>query len=167
MLIRNENVKDYEAVYKLNASTFESEAEAKLVDRLRELGEAAVSLVAESSSEVVGHILFSEVTLSEHASLKIVGLAPMAVAPKCQRNGTGSALIKAGLEACRVKGYVAVVVLGHSTYYPKFGFRPSTEFGFKSEYDVPSEVFMALELQQNSLSEVSGVISYHPSFAAV
>jgi putative acetyltransferase len=167
MLIRNENVKDYEAVYKLNASTFESEAEAKLVDRLRELGEAAVSLVAESSSEVVGHILFSEVTLSEHASLKIVGLAPMAVAPKCQRNGTGSALIKAGLEVCKVKGYVAVVVLGHSTYYPKFGFRPSTEFDFKSEYDVPSEVFMALELQQNSLSEVSGVISYHPSFAAV
>jgi putative acetyltransferase len=91
----------------------------------------------------------------------------MAVAPRCQRNGIGSALIKAGLEACQVKGYGAVVVLGHPTYYPKFGFRPSTEFGFKSEYEVPSEVFMALELKQSSLSEVSGAISYHPSFAAV
>lgn len=52
-------------------------------------------------------------------------------------------------------------------FYPKFGFQPSTEFGFKSEYEVPREVFMALELKQNSLSEVSGVISYHPSFADV
>ena len=165
MLIRNEGVKDVEAIYKLNASAFPSEAEAKLVDRLRELGQAAVSLVTESSRKVVGHILFSEVTLSDHPELKLVGLGPMSVTPECQRNGIGSALVIAGLEACKTEGYEAVVVLGHPGFYPKFGFLPSTDFGFKSEYDVPREVFMALELRQYSLSEASGVIRYHSVFS--
>ena len=167
MLIRNESAKDIEAIYKLNSSAFPSEAEAKLVDPLRELDQTAVSLVTESSRRVVGHILFSEVTLSDHPELKVVGLGPMSVTPEYQRNGIGSALDKAGLEACKTEGYEAVVVLGHPSFYPKFGFQPSTEFGFKSEYDVPQEVFMALELRQNSLSEASGVISYHAEFSAV
>lgn len=167
MLIRKETEEDCEAIYKLNSSAFESEAEAKLVDRLRELGKAAISLVTESSNELVGHILFSEVTLSDHEGLKIVGLAPMAVVPRCQRTGIGSALVRAGLEACKLNGYEAVVVLGHPAYYPRFGFRPSIEFGFRSEYDVPSDTFMSLELQENSLSGASGIVTYHSAFAEV
>lgn len=91
----------------------------------------------------------------------------MAVRPEHQRQGIGSTLVNAGLAACKDKGYKAAVVLGHPSYYPKFGFRPSVEFGIQSEYDVPNEAFMAIELQSNSLSEASGVISYHSAFAAV
>lgn len=109
MLIRREDVKDIEVIYKVHASAFPSDAEAKLVDRLRELGQAVVSLVTESAGEVVGHILFSEVTLSDHPELKVVGLAPMSVTPECQRNGIGSALVEAGIEACKIEGYEAVL----------------------------------------------------------
>jgi len=165
--ILKESSADIDEIRALNVLAFPSEAEAKLVDRLRELDQATVSLVAESSGRLVGHILFSDVTLPDCRNLKILGLGPMCVAPECQRSGFGTALVKAGLEASQAMGYEAVVVLGHPDYYPKFGFRPSTEFGFKSEYDVPREAFMALELKQHSLSEASGVVEYHPAFANV
>lgn len=167
MLIREANINDYEAIYAVVAAAFETEAEAKLVEKLHLAGEAVVSMVAELSGKIVGYVLFSNVTLSRHANLKIIGLAPVAVLPPCQRKGIGRALIEAGLKACTVKGYEAVVVLGHPAYYPKFGFRASTEFGFNCEYDVPDDAFMALELRQNALAGVSGVICYHPAFNTV
>jgi putative acetyltransferase len=55
-------------------------------------------------------------------------------------------------------------VLGHSDYYPRFGFSVSTGFGIKSEYDVPEEVFMALELIPGALGAVSGIVRYHGAF---
>ena len=81
-----------------------------------------------------------------------MGLAPMAVMPAHQRKGIGSAIARAGLEQCKQLGFVAVVVVGHPAYYPRFGFSPSTRFGIGSEYEVPEEVFMAMELQPAALS---------------
>ena len=164
MLIRKENIADYAAVHEVNRAAFGTPAEANLVDQLRELGQAVVSLVSEVSGKVVGHIMFSKVSLSGSPDLRIVGLAPMAVLPEYQKSGIGSLMVQAGLEKCRKLRYQAVVVLGHPDYYPKFGFRPSAEFGFKSEYDVPDNVFMAQELQANSLAQSAGIILYHPVF---
>jgi len=94
----------------------------------------------------------------------MMGLAPMAVASQYQHKGIGSKLIKAGLEQCQALGYDAVVVLGHPGYYPKFGFVPSVKYNIKSEYDVPDEVFMALELVPESLKDHEGVVKYHEAF---
>ena len=94
-----------------------------------------------------------------------MGLGPMAVAPEHQRAGVGSALIRAGLDACRALDRSAVVVLGHATYYPRFGFVPASTFGLACEYDVPDEVFMALELVPCALSDVSGTTRYSPAFS--
>jgi putative acetyltransferase len=116
---------------------------------------------------IVGHIMFSPVSLSGHPGLKIMGLAPMAVAPEQQRKGIGSALVRAGLERCKQLGFGAVVVLGHPRYYPRFGFSPSTRFGIKCEYEVPEEVFMVQELQPGYLRSVSGTIKYHAAFSNV
>ena len=58
-----------------------------------------------------------------------------------------------------------MVVLGHPEYYPRFGFVPASRFGLRCEYDVPDEVFMALELEAGALSGVSGLLSYHEAFA--
>jgi putative acetyltransferase len=126
-----------------------------------------VSLVAVDDDAVEGHILFSPVTLLSHTDLPIAGLAPMAVLPKRQRQGIGSTLVRAGLDHCRRLGFVAVVVLGHAGYYPRFGFVPASRFGVRSEYDVPDDVFMALELTPGALRDRSGTIRYHPAFAAV
>jgi len=167
VLIRTEEERDWAVVYALNASAFETPAEADLVDALRAQAHPVVSLVAERSGSVVGHILFSPVTLLSHSGLNIMGLAPMSVSPSHQRHGIGSALVRAGLERCRALGCGAVVVLGHSEYYPRFGFSPSVRFGIRSEYEVPEEAFMVAELQPGFLRGASGVIQYHAAFKNV
>jgi putative acetyltransferase len=165
ILIRPEEARDHPDVRVLNRAAFESGAEAKLVDALRERARPLVSLVAEREQVVIGHILFSPVALTGHADLKIMGLAPMAVGPRHQRRGVGTALVRAGLEHCQRLGSGAVVVLGHPEYYPRFGFVPSTRFGIKSEYEVPEEAFMALELRPDYLRGKAGTIRYHAAFA--
>jgi putative acetyltransferase len=167
MLIRAEKENDRDAVYAVNVSAFETPSEANLVDTLREQAQPVVSLVAEKNGEVIGHIMFSPASLSGYPNLKVMGLAPMAVASKHQRKGIGAALVRAGLEQCRQLGFTAVVVLGHPEYYPRFGFSPSTQFGIDSEYEVPEEVFMAMELQPEALSERTGRVKYHAVFSNV
>ncbi len=151
----------------VNLTAFEAPTEADLVDVLREQAEPIVSLVADDDDAIVGHILFSPVTLTAHAGLTIMGIAPMAVAPARQRQGIGTALVREGLDRCRRLGVGAVIVLGHAEYYPRFGFTPASHFGLISEYDVPDDVFMALELSQGVLRGKSGTIRYHPAFASV
>jgi putative acetyltransferase len=167
MLIRAEEVGDWAAVHAVNASAFETPAEARLVDALRTQAQPVVSLVAELDGAIVGHIMFSPVSLLGHPELKIMGLGPMAVAPEHQRKGIGSALVRAGLERCKQLGFGAVVVVGHPEYYPSFGFVPSTRLGIGCEYAVPEEAFMVVELQTGFLSGVSGKIKYHAAFSNV
>ena len=167
MLIRTEKEKDRSAVHAVNAAAFATAAEAGLVDALREKARPVVSLVAEDDKEVVGHIMFSPVTLAGCPEVKIMGLAPMAVLPGFQRRGVGSALVRAGLEQCKELGYGAVVVLGRPEYYPRFGFLPSSRFGIGCEYEAPEEVFMALELQPDYFGDLSGVVQYHSAFSSL
>jgi putative acetyltransferase len=167
MIIRPEQPSDQSEVHAINISAFETPAEADLVDALRAQADPVVSLVAECDGQVLGHILFSKVTLAGHPDIAIMGLAPMAVLSEHQRKGIGSALINAGIEACKQLGTAALVVLGHPGYYPKFGFVSSAQFGIKSDYEVPDDVFLAMELQPNALEGRSGTISYHSAFAEV
>ena len=88
--IRAETADDLEAIRKVNLSAFPTPSEADLVDILRDSCIDLISLVAESADkEIVGHILFSPVTLTDQPELKLVGLAPMAVTPDLQRKGVG------------------------------------------------------------------------------
>jgi putative acetyltransferase len=167
MLIRSEQSKDHVAVRRLNTESFETTAEANLVDALREQAAPLISLVAEDAGEIVGHILFSPVSLPGYPGLNVMGLAPMAVAQTRQRQGIGSALVRVGLDECKRLGAGAVVVLGHPEYYPRFGFTRSTHFGIGCEYEVPEEVFMAIELEPGYLRGKSGRIRYHPAFGSV
>jgi putative acetyltransferase len=166
MLIRPEEQGDWDAVHELNVSAFETDAEARLVSRLREEARPVISLVAEHEAEIVGHIIFSPVALSGHPDLKMLGLGPMSVRPKHQRNGIGSALVRAGLEQSKQLGFGAVVLVGHPEFYPRFGFRLASRFHITCEFDVPEEAFMALELHPGFLADVSGSLEYHPAFRA-
>ena len=165
MLIRAEKENDRALVYAVNVSAFETPAEAILVDALRDQAKPVVSLVAEDNGDVVGHNMFSPASLSGDANLIVMGLGPMAVVPEHQRKGIGSALVRAGLEKCKLLGVAVVVVLGHPEYYPRFGFSPSSRYDIDSEYDVPDEVFMAMELQPEALNEKTGNVRYHPAFS--
>jgi putative acetyltransferase len=165
--VRPETPADFARVREINASAFETTAEADLVDRLRALASPFVSLVAEAGGTVVGHILFTPVSLTDRPDLRMAGLAPMAVDERHRNAGVGSALVRAGLGECRRLGFAAAVVLGHPGYYPRFGFVPSANFGFASEYIVPAEVFMAVELVPGALKNASGIVRFHEAFRGV
>lgn len=164
MHIRTEQPTDIKKIRAINKKAFGTEAEARLVDALRDSKVEIISLVAEKEGQIIGHILFSPVSLNEETDIKIMGLAPMAVLPDQQNKGVGSQLVQEGLEVCKKAGYEAIAVLGHSEYYPRFGFSPSTEFGITPEFDVPSGVFMIKELKRGALAGREGIISYHRIF---
>lgn len=167
MKIRPEQKDDISAIHDLNASVFDTSAEANLVDNLRTQAKPIVSLVAEQNGSIIGHILFSPVTLDAYPELNIMALAPMAVDESLQGSGVGSAMVELGLSYCKELGCGAVVVLGHPDYYPRFGFQVSTKFGITSEYDVPEDTFMIMELSHHYLDNKSGTIKYHPAFDTV
>jgi len=163
--VRPERAADVAAIRAVNLAAFGTAIEADLVDALRAEATPIISLVADGGDAIVGHILFSPVAIAASAPPRIMGLAPMAVIPARQRQGIGTALVREGLAHCRRLGAAAVVVLGHAEYYPRFGFTPASRFGLTCEYDVPDDVFMALELEAGSLRGTSGKIRYHAAFA--
>lgn len=164
--MRFERPDDAAGIRETNELAFESPLEAGLVDALRGSADY-LSLVATMDEQIVGHILFTPVRLEPPAGAAIAGLAPMAVRPEHQRLGIGGQLIRAGLDACRDRGYSAVVVLGHPEYYPRFGFVPGHTFGLTCEFPTPPEAFMAIELVPDALKGVSGLARYLPAFAEV
>jgi len=167
MYIHTENEEDLDQIHNVNTAAFETDAEAKLVDQLRKDAPSSLSLVAEVQGDVVGHIMFSPVTLSDAPEKKIMGLAPMAVLPDYQNQGIGTALVHAGIEQCDEQGYEAIVVLGHPSYYPRFGFAPSSRYQISCTYDVPKEAFMVMELNTDALEGCTGVIQYHDAFQSL
>lgn len=167
-IVRPEQPGDGEAVAHVNDAAFGQAVESRLVDALRRGGHAAISLVAVAGADIVGHILFTPVTIDAPGpALGALGLGPMSVLPERQRRGIGSRLVAAGLDACRRAGCQVVVVLGHPEFYPRFGFRPACGLGLRSEYAVPDDVFMALELTPGALAGRCGLVRYLPEFASV
>ena len=162
--IRPEAASDIDAIRRVNEAAFGQPGEARLVDALRERATPFLSFVAEDGGAIVGHICFTPVTVQGTGEAIILGLAPMAVLPERQNQGIGTQLVEAGLDACRRAGYGAVVVLGHPEYYPRFGFEPAAPKGLRSEYDVPDEVFMLLELVPGAATELEGTARYHRAF---
>jgi putative acetyltransferase len=150
-------------VWKVNEAAFEHPDEANLVDRLREEGVVLLSLVAELDDQIIGHILFTRMTIeTAQGAMAAVSLAPMAVAPAWQGRGVGSRLVRDGLEKLRARGERVVLVLGHQHYYPRFGFSSALAEGLASPF--PPDAFMALELSEGSLTGVQGTVRYAAAF---
>ena len=125
--IRPEQPDDIAAVHALNETVFGQPVEATIVNSIRAACPDTVSLVAVDDSRVVGHILFSPVLASgERNTVQGMGLAPMTVLPERQRQGIGSLLARAGIEAMRKRKCPFIIVLGHPKYYPRFGFVPAS-----------------------------------------
>ncbi len=164
MRIRRERPDDHAAIRALTEAAFGGPLEATVVDRLRAEADPVLSLVADEGRALVGHVMFSPATLPGHPGLGLMALGPMAVAPREQGKGVGSALVRAGLDACRTLGRGAVVLVGHPGYYPRFGFVPGARFGLASEFDTPPETFMVLELEPGHLRTAAGTVRFHEAF---
>jgi putative acetyltransferase len=122
-----------------------------------------VSLVAESAGGLAGHILFSRLPIeTEKGIVDAVALAPMAVRPAMQLKGIGSSLVRRGLALCRDRGERIVVVVGHPSYYPRFGFSARAAEVLKSPFS--GEIFMAMPLVPGALEGVTGTVRYPSAF---
>jgi putative acetyltransferase len=163
--IRPERAADADAVRAVTMAAFGRPDEARIVDRLREHARVYIGLVATDGAAVVGHILFTSVTLRcDGTRHTVMALAPMSVLPARQRRGVGSALVRAGLAACRDAGHEVVIVVGHPAYYPRFGFVRARPLGLTSEPPFPDEAFMAAELTRGALRGRRGVVVYGEEF---
>ena len=137
--------------------------EADLVDSLRSEGMVLVSLVAEVERRMVGHILFSRMSIeTSDGAVPAAALAPVAVLPEDQRRGIGGQLIRYGLDLLRRQGERIVIVLGHPDYYSRFGFSAENARALESPF--PPEAFMALELSAGALKGVRGRVRYPNAF---
>lgn len=168
MNIRCENPLDYQAIAEVNIQAFEQENEAHLVEQIRHSDRyiPELSLVAELDGAVVGHILFSYIDLVGEETLQVLGLAPLAVRPKLQRQGIGSALVRAGKLWADAMGEAIVIVLGHPQFYCRFGFKPSVCYGIESPFPVPEDAFMIEQLLHYQ-DRYRGKVVYPPAFRGV
>ena len=166
MIIRAEALDDYDAIAEVNRAAFGGDAEARLVAWLRADRQVIASLVAvDESGQIVGHILFSPATiLAGTDERQVASLAPMAVVPAHQRRGIGSMLVERGLQACKLAGYRAVIVVGHPDYYPRFGFSAALVARLENPF-AAGDAFMGLELARGSLTDLNdGRIVYPAAF---
>lgn len=165
MLIRTEAPADILVIDRLLKTTYDSEAEARLVMSLRENSHLTLSLVAcNDDGEVVGHVMFSPVTVNDQ-EYYWQGLAPLAIKEEYRCQGIGSRLIKEGLESLAELGYPVCVVLGNPDYYRRFGFEAAEKYGLSCEWDVPAGAFQVTEMIEHQLEGKSGLVRYCPEFS--
>ena len=167
LTIRQENKNDYEEVYNVIKTAFETAEhsdgnEQDLVVALRKSDNfiPELSLVAVMDNKIVGYILFTTIKIDKQEEL---ALAPLGVLPEYQKKGIGSVLIQEGHKKARELGYHYSVVLGSDKYYPKFGYIPAKEYGIVAPFDVPDENFMAIKLNDIDI-EIKGIVQYAKEF---
>lgn len=142
----------------------------RLVERIRasECYVPELALVAVEGGAVVGHVMFSYVTLRRAQDEKrVLCLSPLAVSPAVQRNGIGSALVRAGVAGAEVRGEPLAIVEGIPAYYPQFGFERARTHGIEPpSLKIPDAAFMVLRLSSYEPS-LRGTIAYSPAFEVV
>lgn len=145
---RPETPADRPAVRRVHLAAFETPGEADLVEALRRDPAAwlpGLSWVADApDGSPAAHALLTRCRIGAEPA---VALAPCAVLPAYQRCGAGAAVIRALLAAARAAGERTAIVLGHPSYYPRFGFVPAaSRYGILPPQPWPEEAFLALSL---------------------
>jgi putative acetyltransferase len=162
--VRAATTDDLDAIVEIHRAAFGRDAEADLVRRLVAAGRASISLVAvDEDDTLLGHVLFSPVTIEEGDDGKSLGLAPVAVHPDHQRQGIGHALIEEGIGACFVQDARAVFVLGSPAYYTQFGFAKASAHDLRDVYET-GNAFQVLPLTVEGLAGYRGRVDYAPEF---
>jgi putative acetyltransferase len=147
LAVRPERPEHYPAVRRVLQQAFGVDSsEADLVDALRASGTHVpeLCLVAVDDERIVGHLCFSRARLESGDD--VLALAPMAVVPERQREGIGCRLLEDGLRRATETAFPLIIVVGHATYYPRFGFVEADPYDLRTRWDLPAEAWMVLRL---------------------
>jgi putative acetyltransferase len=164
MIIRHERASDIDAIFTVTKAAFEdhpisNHTEQFIINALRAAKALSLSLVAEVDDQVVGHIAFSPVTISD-GSENWYGIGPVSVLPEFQKRGYGKALINEGLALLKASGGQGCMLVGDPGYYERFGFRNLPELSLEG---VPPENFLGLPFGKHI---PLGAVTFHQAFAA-
>jgi putative acetyltransferase len=155
-LIRPARPDDHDAIVAVTDAAFEGSEEALRV--VREL-EPEISLVYEDDGAIVGHVMLTRMEMGEHRPFQ---LSPLSVAPSHQNRGIGSALTREALRLADELGEPLVLLLGHPTYYPRFGFEPAAALGLEAPRDF-GPAWMAVKLSAYDPA-IRGRVVFPPAF---
>ncbi|MGY5353611.1 GNAT family N-acetyltransferase [Wenyingzhuangia sp. IMCC45467] len=172
LTIRKENPEDFKTVFNLIEKAFENEQmsdhkEQFLVERLRKSNAFVpeLSMVAEIENKIVGHILLTKLKIKNKSNeFDSLALAPVSVLPGFQGKGIGGKLIVESQKRAKELGHKSIVLLGHENYYPRFGYKQADKYGIELPFDVPKENCMVMELIENGLNGVNGMVEYPKEF---
>lgn len=153
---------DRAAIREINRQAFRMPAPGTFEKLLDSLDDALAQVAVGPGGIIVGHVIFTPALINAGGSeIRGMGLGELAVLPEFQRQGVGTLLGNAGLDALRAGGCPFVIVVGHASYYPRFGFRPGTSLGLRCQWEkVPAESFMAMYLDENAMRGVTGVARF-------
>ncbi|MDH5445948.1 MAG: N-acetyltransferase [Gammaproteobacteria bacterium] len=162
--IRDETEADISTIFDITAEAFKTleisdHTEQFVINALRKAGALIISLVAELDGQVIGHIAFSPVSISD-GTLGWYGLGPVSVLPKYQKQGVGKALIHEGISRLKEMHAKGCCLVGHPDYYKKVGFENTTELAYEG---VPAEAFFVQSFDGNI---PCGKVSFHEGFMA-
>jgi putative acetyltransferase len=155
-LLRSARPDDHAAIVALTDAAFGGEEAALRV--VREV-DPEISLVYEEDGAIVGHVMLSRMEMGEHRPFQ---LSPLSVAPSHQNRGIGSALTREALRLADEAGEPLVLVLGHPTYYPRFGFEPASPLGLESPREFGA-AWMAVKLAAYDPA-IRGEVVFPPAF---
>lgn len=163
IILRPEQESDRVEVLEVVRRAFNRAEESALVELIRKRGNARLATVADDAGILVGYVLASPLMLDPQHSLTCLAIAPVAVIPERQGEGIGSRLMHYAIDLAQDEGVDALFLLGHPSYYPRFGFAPTH---IDNEYGA-TDAFMALELTKQCLNGVSATARYVSEFSEV
>ncbi|MAD96085.1 MAG: GNAT family N-acetyltransferase [Flavobacteriaceae bacterium] len=172
MTIRQETKRDHREVFNViekafKEAEFTDHTEHFLVERLRKSDAfiPGLSLVAEDKGRIVGHILLTKIKIKNRSTeFDSLALAPVSVLPEFQGKGIGGKLILESHKRAKELGHKSIVLLGHENYYPRFGYKQADMYGIELPFEVPKENCMVIELVENGLKGVHGMVEYPKEF---
>jgi putative acetyltransferase len=176
--VRHEAAEDKTAIFEVHRLAFAEPDKrdgahiARLVDQLRDNGHLTLSLLAERHGRVVGHVAISPARIvTPSREIVTLGLGPLGVSPAYQGLRVGAALMAGVFERLRATGHGLVFLLGHTWYYPRFGYTPAKPLGVRWAGDhsnEPRDSFMVKQLREGALTEAlrgeQGVFHFSPEF---
>lgn len=167
--VRLEAPGDEQAVRAVELAAFPGPEEAAIVDRIRiEAPAGWQSLVAvDEAGEIVGHLLLSPCAVeADDGSVlgEVLAIGPVAVMPATQYRGVGSALMTASIGLAIARAVPALVLLGHPSYYPRFGFTSARDLGLRPPAEAwPDAAWMARRLPAWT-DALRGTVRYPEAF---